>query len=217
MGILGRPSAIWLWRPYSPPPRKTSPSPPICRGQYNVKWRRRSGWQCPAARAGLTTARGPNHPDRTSFNLPAISMPYIYIVLSISRLSHSRALYIVLLRWNPSPSSSLLLLPLFMSHLHHRPMQSSPHSNTVDFSISDSLDTIKHEYQSLHSELIKVRSERDELELKRASSSSLLSTQTQFTPPFQSSLNYQNWVQYEGPFSISKLNMNVLIPTTKKK
>ena len=42
--------------------------------------------------------------------LPAISMPFIYIVLSISRLSHSKGLYIVLLRWNPTPSSSLLLL-----------------------------------------------------------------------------------------------------------
>jgi len=39
-------------------------------------------------------------------------------------------------------------------------------SNTV-FSIVDSLDTIKHEYQSIQAELIKVRSERDDLESKR--------------------------------------------------
>lgn len=105
------------------------------------------------------------------------------------------------------------------SHLHHRPMQSSARSNTVsapDFSITDSLDTIKHEYQTLHTELIKVRSERDELELKRAC--------YPFSPPhhphlphLQWSLNSPNWVQYEGPYSISKLNMSVLIATTKMK
>ncbi|KAF8813119.1 WD40 repeat-like protein [Phlegmacium glaucopus] len=50
---------------------------------------------------------------------------------------------------------------------NHRPMQPSvTRSNTVTFSIVDSLDTIKHEYQSIQAELIKVRSERDDLELK---------------------------------------------------
>ena len=56
----------------------------------------------------------------------------------------------------------------------HRPMQptTTTRSNTVSgptFSVADSLDSIKQEYQSLHTELIKVRSERDELELKRMS------------------------------------------------
>lgn len=37
----------------------------------------------------LSMDRGPKHPDKRSFNIPAICMPYIYIVLSISRLSHS--------------------------------------------------------------------------------------------------------------------------------
>ena len=40
-------------------------------------------WIAPAANPGQV--RAPNSPDTTSFNLPAISMPYI--VLSISRLS----------------------------------------------------------------------------------------------------------------------------------
>lgn len=95
-------------------------------------------------------------------------------------------------------------------------MQSSARSNTVDFSIIDSLDSIKHEYQTLHTELIKVRSERDELELKCAYLPSLLHT-TSIYPAPQWSLKSPNWVQYEGPYSTSKHNMNVLIATTKKK
>lgn len=91
---------------------------------------------------------------------------------------------------------------------------SSSHRHTLpDFSITDSLDSIKHEYHTLHTELIKVRSERDELELKRASSPSL--SPHHHLPHLQSSLNSPNWAQYEGPYSTSKPNMNVLIPTMK--
>jgi general transcriptional corepressor TUP1 len=63
-------------------------------------------------------------------------------------------------------------------------MQPTPtmRSNTVTgpaFSVVDSLDSIKQEYQSLHTELIKVRSERDELELKRT----WLLSPSVFSPP----------------------------------
>lgn len=62
-----------------------------------------------------------------------------------------------------------------LNHIQHRHM-STVHSNTSNFSITDSVDVIKQEYLTLHAELIKARSERDELELKRAYSPSHLHT-----------------------------------------
>jgi len=140
----------------------------------------------------LTPYPDPNHPSQTR-QVNSMLLPHLFARLMFPfplPLFHSMSLVPV---YNVS-SPSIISCILTLSQFKHRPIQpttSTTRSNAVTgptFSLADSLDSIKQEYQSLHTELIKVRSERDELELKRGSSSSTSATTPHHLPRVQWSL-----------------------------